>query len=510
MKYLILILTCLLLVACSGRQEATLYPPTLTINGSNNHEFARAYRIAIGDLTTNIQKYQAGLLNQPKPCILAGLVYDTPWTRDASINTWNAAGLLFPSAAKHTLLAQVTTDESGQNIIDGQYWDKIVWGIGAWNYYLYNHDRPFLKFSHNVIKNTLEILETTELDKTLQLFRGPAVYGDGVAAYPLYYTSAADPEKEASYSAILDWIDNNPDKLAIIGKGLPMMTLSTNCVYAEVYKIMHEIEEVLSLSKQTDWLQKSNSLQQSIKKNFWNEERKSFNYLIDPQGHCDYQEGMGLAYAILFDIADSDQKSKIFQNIHLEPAGIPCVYPSFPRYKKTKDAYGRHSGTVWPHIQGFWADACIKNDNIDGFLHEFRNLAKHAVRDNQFVEIYHPVTGLPYGGLQEPWLDQETIWFCAERQTWSATAYLRMILLNIIGMEFKVDGIEFHPFLPEEFSRLEFGDLHYGDQVINIQISGKGNHLESFQVNGMEQKNFLPYSKRGQNMIEMIVSEKYE
>ena len=42
-------------------------------------------------------------------------------------------------------------------------------------------------------------------------------------------------------------------------------------------------------------------MKKSINKNFWNEKRGSYDYLA---GECDYAEGLGLAFAVLFGIAD--------------------------------------------------------------------------------------------------------------------------------------------------------------------------------------------------------------
>ena len=47
----------------------------------------------------------------------AGGDYDTPWTRDAAINTWNAGRFLAPQVARDTLLAVCTPDEEGLPII---------------------------------------------------------------------------------------------------------------------------------------------------------------------------------------------------------------------------------------------------------------------------------------------------------------------------------------------------------------------------------------------------------
>ena len=43
-----------------------------------------AYRIAAGDIVGNIVYYQNGLLTEEKPCMIAGLDYNTPWTRDTA------------------------------------------------------------------------------------------------------------------------------------------------------------------------------------------------------------------------------------------------------------------------------------------------------------------------------------------------------------------------------------------------------------------------------------------
>ena len=59
-----------------------------------------AYRIAAGDIVGNIVYYQNGLLTEEKPCMIAGLDYNTPWTRDTAINVWNALSILSPEVSK--------------------------------------------------------------------------------------------------------------------------------------------------------------------------------------------------------------------------------------------------------------------------------------------------------------------------------------------------------------------------------------------------------------------------
>ncbi|MCU0962568.1 MAG: hypothetical protein MUF48_20930 [Pirellulaceae bacterium] len=210
-------------VATSGR-AVTVHIPALTID----HRAAQdAYRIAIGDLLGNVVLFQDGLLERPLPVILAGLDYGTPWTRDAAINAWNGASLLMPAVARNTLLS-VLERKDGQIRIGGQYWDCIVWVTGAWHHYLYTHDRELLALAFEATTNSLEFFERTEFSASDNLFRGPG-WSDGVAAYPDVYAAAGGA------SGILDWPQHNPDKVSKPGYGIPMMALSTNCLYYNAY-----------------------------------------------------------------------------------------------------------------------------------------------------------------------------------------------------------------------------------------------------------------------------------
>ena len=57
----------------------------------------------------------------------AGADYGGEWTRDISINSWNAVSLLRPAVAEYSLWS-VTNN---RKTIGHQYWDKIIWVIAA-------------------------------------------------------------------------------------------------------------------------------------------------------------------------------------------------------------------------------------------------------------------------------------------------------------------------------------------------------------------------------------------
>ncbi|MDT0678341.1 MGH1-like glycoside hydrolase domain-containing protein [Autumnicola musiva] len=484
--------------------ETSIYDktfPALSIGNEEEIQKEFVFHMALGDVYSNIRLYKAGLLKEEKLGFMAGINYNKPWTRDAAINTWNGGGLLFPEVAKNTLLSTLTRDTEGNVIIGGQYWDKVIWAVGAWNYYLYTGDKEMLQLAYETTQRTLQKMEKEEFDASNNLFRGPAVYGDGVAAYPKVYTRSVNNK---TYSAISDWPEENPDLRSKVGYGIPMQSLSTNILYYRVYQILPEMAKELDKKGNPEWDEKAKRLKEAINKNFWNPEKQTYNYFLGPFGGSEAQEGMGISFAIMFGVADSNQTEALFENTLVEPAGIPVVWPSYPRYiNDERTSYGRHSGTVWPHVQGFWAHAAALNNRKEIFLYEFNALTNNVWRDKQFVEIYHPKSGAKYGGIQENASSKWNLTHSQNRQTWSATAYLRMILMGVMGMRFDADGIEFEPMLPEGMGSIHLENLRYRDALLNLTIEGSGDRIASFIINGKKTNAFIPSDIEGLQRIEI-------
>jgi glycogen debranching enzyme len=473
--------------------------PTLhTDNGTVN----AAFRIAVGDLLGNVAPFQDGLLEKPVPVILAGLDYGTPWTRDASINSWNGASLIVPEVARNTLLS-VLVRSDGRVRIGGQYWDCIVWATGAWHHYLYTGDKQFLALALEATKNSLDYFEQTEFDAADNLFRGPG-WSDGVAAYPDEYADAGGS------SGILDWPKHNPAKMSKPGYGIPMKALSTNCLYYNAYVTAEKMAVELKAPVDPRWKTKAARLKRAINAELWNEEKGNYRFLVGPLGKCDLQEGLGSSYALLFGIADPKQAEAVFASQHVTPAGLPCGWPNLRRYE-TPDgmSFGRHIGTVWPQIQGFWAEAAARAGKAEVFGHELFNLAAHATRDKQFAEIYHPITGKVYGGLQESGKQGIILWQATSRQTWAATAYLRMILLGLAGMRFDSDGIRFQPCVPKGLSHVELRSVTYRSMNLDLTIQGTGTTVKRCLINGQEVKDgLLGAVGEGRKQVTIIISDR--
>jgi glycogen debranching enzyme len=307
-------------------------------------------------------------------------------------------------------------------------------------------DADFACLTYGVLKRTAEDCIREEYDPEDGLFRGPAVYGDGVSAYPPKYRNPS------LSSSILRWPGEHPGEWTG-GGGIPMKALSTNCAYEHAFRVTARLAAARGVEG-SGWTRRADAQKAAIRRVFRNPDTGLFDYLAY---ECDAQEGLGLAFAILFGITDGEETRSILDHAYMTGQGIPCVWPAFPPYREM--GFGRHCGTVWPHIQGFWALAALKAGRRVRFETELHALARNAARDGQFAEIYHPEDGRIYGGIQDG-LVGYIEWKSCSWQTWSAAAFLAMVLYGVCGLDeagrkgtpFLPEGIAFAKLSPEELT----------------------------------------------------------
>ena len=453
--------------------------PTLEIKGAPVAEFAEAYQLALRVMEYNLHQ---GMLE-------AGQGYGT-WTRDSSINSWNAASLLIPEIAKRTLWHEVDFTPDGP-LIGGQYWDKVIWILAALHYVQVTGDQPFLKSAYDVSLRTLAAMRSTEYDARTGLFRGPAVYGDGEAAYP------APP-----------FNDEHGDNVFDYSQAADMEVLSTNSVYYGAYRAAAVMGRKLGAAPQeTDDLdKKAANLRDAIQHILWMPNLDRFAYLRDGEGRIDStQEALGEAFAILLGVGSEQQSNAIVRHASATRWGIACTWPPYPRYRDpTNQNFGRHNGTIWPFINAFWATAAASVGESSVFAKEFLDATQLALRSGDFREMYHPYTGEPYGGVQAGLL-----WDSVRHQTWSATGYVRMVHEVLFGMHFEDGGIRLQPTIPASLGlrSITLQGVHYRQAVLNITITGAGRRILQCKLDGAAQPEaFIPATLAGKHDVEVVLS----
>jgi hypothetical protein len=415
---------------------------------------------------------QTGLLTDPPGTFIqAGADYGQPWTRDGSMNPWNAASLLEPDTARNTLWSVVRRQSNGQLLLaqDSQWWDQVVWLTAAWNHYLVTGDQRFLTDAYQTATNTLNLRRSQNFNATYGLFQGPAFFNDGIAGYPVPPADTA--ETHGSFVGDYPGTDT-------------MMTLSTNALYYSAYRSAAQMADTLGrpASESAALNAAADALKTNINKYLWIPAKGLYGYFIHGNdgnaGTLDQsEEGSGLSFAILFGIAAPDQAQSILRNAHLQPYGIVDVFPHFARYN---DAHpGRHNVIVWPMVQGLWASAAAQAGDMSHYASEVTKLAGMANASGGFEEIYNAGSGKPDGGWQNG-----GHWASATDQTWSATAYLRTMYHGLFGIRFAAGGLTFQPVLPSGWGDVTLSGLHYRGATLTIALHGAGTTVSKFTVDG--------------------------
>ena len=453
--------------------------PVLTCPGQPSLQatIGAAHQLALENLLTlntirdpTQDHHRTGLFRDPPGTFIrAGGHYQTPWTRDSSINSWNAASLLSPAVALNTLWA-VVERRDGKLIVqqDNQWWDQVIWIPAIWNHYLVTGDSAVLAPAYETAVQTLAERRARNFNVKFGLFAGPSFFNDGISGYP--------PPLSAPGGGGPSFVLEHPGTDRI-------MALSTNCVYFGAYQaaasLAREIHRPADEAEKLD--AQADALKSAIHQHLWIPKDSAYGYFLHGAGPLEgrlekYQEGTGDAFAILFGVADEGQARALVAGAHREAKGIPSIWPPFPGF--SIDHPGRHNNIIWPLVNGLWAHAAAMTGATEIMADEIQGQAKLALASNDFREIYNAQTGVVDGGWQGGH------WQSAEHQTWSATSFLRALYLGVFGLQFERGGLRLSPHLPENWSGISLAGLPYRSGVLDLTLTGKGSRVTSVLLDG--------------------------
>lgn len=382
----------------------------------------------------------------PSEFLQAGGGYDTPWTRDSAINTWQAAAWLAPGVAKDTLL--MVLDPDGERVVwDTQWWDQIIWVIGARELALVTGDRSWAERAYRIGVATLERLDQRCVVDGL--YRGPAVMADGITGYP---PELHDPGK-AGESFVLEHAATHT-----------VHALSTNALYVLALSALADLAELTGAAPE-HWRRRSTALAAHVRERFWLEEENRFGYLIVAGELTAEQEGLGLALAILSGTATRGQARATVAGVRRAPRGLPAVLPPFAGYDLHH--FGRHGAALWPMIMGVWAQAVAATGDATAFGAELDRLCSlFEGSDGDFLEVYHPVSGVPDGGWQAG-----RQWRSEPDQTWSATTLLGTVLHGLAGLRPTPSGLEVRPCLPPGAGAIQLHGVPWRGDLLDLDLN---------------------------------------
>jgi hypothetical protein len=412
---------------------------------------------------------------------LAGANWAQVWTRDTSYSVELACALLHPDVSKSTLLG---LREEVEGIGECWYQDKcghfagwpnltdaIVGAAGAWSLYQVTGDKELLKPVYLRTVNSLKRAERDAFHAEVGLFGGCSTFMESNSGYPKKYAM----------------------KGPLIAK---THALSTNLLYYRGYVVAARLAELLGEESQP-FREKAAKLAQAVNDRLWMPDRGYYAYFLDAEGNLDPRmEGTGESLAILYGVADRAKAQSILRQTPQTAWGVPCLWPQYPEWMDYKKQFAMfyHNGMIWPFVEGYWAWAATKMQDVDVFARELDALVKLSEKNDTFMEFYHPEEGEPGG---------------SPRQLWSASGFLSMIYHGLFGMQFEEDGIRFAPVVPQKFQHLSLAGVKYRDCTLKITVVGHGTQLDRFLLDGKPQAApMLDGALRGEHEIEMHLVSK--
>ncbi|AZQ61595.1 glycogen debranching protein [Flammeovirga pectinis] len=397
------------------------------------------------------------------------------WTRDISYSIVLSLSILDPERAKTSLRKKVKRNRIIQDTGSGGAWpvssDRVTWALAAWNVYTTTGDKDWLKEAFKVITNTIDDDMYIVYDKQTGLMRGESSFLDW---------------RKQTYPR---WMDN--------GDIYRSMNLGTNVVHYEAMKIAERMANVLGKSKEMNqYGELATNLKNAINTHLWMDDKGYYaqylygrnTMMLSPKF-----EALGEALAVLFDVSDSKRSAEIVTKSPIVPFGTACVYPQIPGIPPY------HNNGIWPFVQAYWNIAAAKTGNgtalEQGLASIYRPAALFLTNKENFVAEDGDYMGTEVN---------------SDEMLWSLSGNMAMIYHVFYGISIDRNGVlSFHPTVPAAYKGVkELKNLKLWNNELSIKLSGFGNKIKSFTIDGVQDDaHAISLEKGGRHSIEIILAD---
>jgi hypothetical protein len=413
----------------------------------------------------------------------AGKLWPDTWTRDAVYSIYFAFSWINPKISLNTLRKQTLKDppEALQDTGTGGSWpmstDRIVWAIAAWEYYLSTGDKNWLKEAYTSLRYTAEKDIHVAFDDSIGLFKGEACSMDWrTHTYP-------------------NWFSNEN-----IGESF---STGTNALHYFSYSFLEKAGHILNDDKANleKWAYYKNTIKTSLNKYCWNKEKGLYTAYLYPAfmqyTPSDRVDIMSNGLCALLGLTSPEQSDQILERYPMYPYGGSVLYPSIP------DDFAYHNKGIWAVWQTPLMFMAGKRQHMAVANHLMQSLIRQGAMFLTHKENMTYDTGF----------DENTA-LNSDRQLWSVAAYASLVYRMLFGMEYTEEGIHFHPTVPAELVNgpISLENFKYRDCLLNIWISGTGQHVKSVIVNGKPESAdyLLPVTATGSYTIEIQMDHQGE
>ena len=393
---------------------------------------------------------------EPDSTFRTGKEWAGVWTRDISYSIILSMAYLQPQAAKYSLLKKVKNNRIIQDTGTGGAYpvstDRMIWAVAAWELYKVTGDTDWLKQSFIIIKNSIQDDLKNAYDNHTGMVRGESSFLDWrEQTYPRWMQPADIYESEC---------------------------LGTNAVHYQANIVLSEMAELLQ-DKET--ARKHRGIAQKIKKGInqylWLDNKgyyAQYMYGRNYKSVSPRSEALGEALCVLFGVSNKKQSEIIIRKTPQTDFGIPCIYPQIPGIPPY------HNNAIWPFVQSYWALASAESGNEQSVLQSIAAIYRPSALFLTNKENFVAETG-DFAGTQ----------INSDNMLWSLSGNLALVHKVLFGIEFEVDKIRFHPFVPQTLAgNRTLSNFKYRNALLNIQMEGYGNGIKCFELDGKVLKKF--------------------
>lgn len=426
--------------------------------------------IAVSDALYNLSLEEMTNLIEPDSTWRTGQLWGGVWTRDVSYSTLLAMSYMRPDICKMSLLRKT---KNGKIIIQdtgtgGSYpvsTDRIVWAIAAWQIYKVTGDKAWLGQAYQIVKNTIAQDESLIVDSNTGLIKGE--------------------------SSFLDWREETYPRWAQPVDIANSECLGTNAIHYEARNIASQMAGLLGEKESAlRFRVAAERIKTGINKYLCLPEKGYYSQYLYGRGFLSAStksETLGEALCIIFGIADSARAKQITASVAQTPFGVSCIYPQIPNIAPY------HNNAVWPFVQSYWLWASALTGNSAGVTESiaaiYRAAAMFVTNKENFVAEngdFHTETN-------------------SSNMLWSISGNLSIVHRLFFGLQFEVDRLEFHPFIPQAFaSAKSLQHFRYRNAILNMEINGYGNKITAFTIDGKKSVSYyVKENLRGTHTIKI-------
>lgn len=371
------------------------------------------------------------------------------WTRDISYSIILSMASLQPKVAMYSLMRKVKNDRIIQDTGTGGAYpvssDRMIWAVAAWEVYKVTGDEDWLKKAYRIIQKSAADDEVNVYDNKTGMVRGE--------------------------SSFLDWREETYPKWMQPADIYESQCLGTNAVHYQVNRILACMAKLLGdKNGASGYEQIADKIRQGINTYLWIPSKGYYGQylygrwfkMLSPRS-----EALGEALTVLFDIAGNHAES-VVSRTPVNDFGIPCIYPQIPGIPPY------HNNAVWPFVESYWALASAKTGNEASVLRAIAAIYRPAALFTTNKENFVATDG-DFAGTQ----------INSSNMLWSLSGNISLVYKLLFGINYQENSIVFKPFVPQALAgKRSLSNFKYRDAVLDIEMIGYGNQIESVTMDG--------------------------